>query len=200
MLMNNNVEENYWTTRYRESQTGWDVGRVSTPLKAYIDQLNDKELKILIPGAGNAYEAAYLWNIGFKNVHVLDISKIPLEALKQRIPDFPQSQLMHGNFFEHEGEYDLIIEQTFFCSFLPTQENRNNYAFKMAELIKPAGKLVGLWFNHPLTDEENRPFGGSREEYLNYFSPHFDVQTFEPAHNSIEQRQGRELFGIFVRK
>ncbi|SHI83533.1 Thiopurine S-methyltransferase (TPMT) [Algibacter luteus] len=55
----NNVE-NYWTQRYNERQTGWDVGKPTTPLKTYIDQLKNKSLKILIPGAGNAYEAEYL--------------------------------------------------------------------------------------------------------------------------------------------
>ncbi|MFS4468005.1 hypothetical protein [Maribacter sp. 2210JD10-5] len=48
-------EENYWTKRYHEEETGWDIGYPSTPLKAYIDQLEDKMISILIPGAGNAY-------------------------------------------------------------------------------------------------------------------------------------------------
>ena len=54
--------------------TGWDIGGPSTPLVKYFDQLADKQRKILIPGAGNAYEAEYLWAQGFSNVHVLDIA------------------------------------------------------------------------------------------------------------------------------
>lgn len=54
-------EETYWTTRYKEKKTGWDIGYPSTPIKAYADQLTDKQLKILIPGAGNAYEAEYFF-------------------------------------------------------------------------------------------------------------------------------------------
>ncbi|MBX2846521.1 MAG: hypothetical protein KTR13_09960, partial [Saprospiraceae bacterium] len=54
------------------------------------------------------------------------------------------------------------------------------------------------WFDFPLAgDVEKRPFGGSKEEYLSYFEPHFNIKTFEKAYNSILPRQGNELFGIF---
>jgi thiopurine S-methyltransferase len=150
------AEENFWTQRYIQKNTGWDIGKPSTPLKSYIDQLQNKTLKILIPGAGNSYEAEYLYNNGFKNVYVLDISELPLKALKKRVPNFPENQIIQDNFFLLEGCYDLVLEQTFFCSFPPTIENRTNYGKKMRDLIKPKGKLVGLWFNFPLTsDMEN---------------------------------------------
>jgi len=195
---NTKEQEEFWSTRYSEERTGWDIGAPSTPLKTYFDQLENKNLKILIPGAGNAYEAEYLWQQGFKNIYVLDISKAPLVAFSQRVPDFPKDQLLQGNFFEQSGQYDLIIEQTFFCSFPPTKENRSNYAKKIASLLKKGGKLVGLWFNIPLKgDLVKRPFGGNRTEYLAYLSPFFEVLTFEDCHNSIEPRMGNELFGIF---
>jgi len=54
-------DELFWSSKYQEGQTGWDMGEVSPPIKAYIDQLTNKDLSILIPGAGNAYEAAYLF-------------------------------------------------------------------------------------------------------------------------------------------
>jgi len=195
---NTSQEKEFWTNRYQENQTGWDIGYPSTPLKTYIDQLDNKNLKILIPGAGNAYEAEYLWQQGFKNVHVLDISEIPLKALQERVPDFPAKQLLLGNFFEHKGQYDLIIEQTFFCSFEPTTENRTAYAQKMANLLVDGGKLVGLWFDIPLIiGTSKRPFGGTKEDYLAYLTPYFKVTTFEACYNSIKPRSGNEFFGIF---
>lgn len=122
------LNQEYWTKRYNDQETGWDVGDVSTPLKEYIDQLSNKELKILIPGAGNAYEAEYLYKQGFKNVFVIDISQEPLKNILKRSPDFPAEQLIHGDFFEHSNTYDLIIEQTFFCAIDPSL--RANYAKK----------------------------------------------------------------------
>lgn len=198
--MNSTSTKEYWSQRYNDERTGWDIGSPSTPLKEYIDQLEDKNLKILIPGAGNAYEAEYLLKQGFTNVFILDISEIPLQEFQQRNPEFPTENLVCDDFFVHQETYDLIFEQTFFCSFPPLPETRKQYAKHIVELLKPNGKLVGLWFDFPLTgDLEKRPFGGSKTEYLRYFQPHFDVKTFEKAHNSITSRAGNELFGIFVK-
>jgi methyl halide transferase len=194
-------EQEYWSIRYVEGQTGWDIGATAPALKAYFDQIVDKNTRILIPGAGNAYEAAYLWEQGFEHITILDIAEIPLKNFADRNPNFPKQQLIQANFFDHRGEYDLIVEQTFFCSFVPTPENRKLYAQHMASLLPSGGKLVGLWFDIPLTgDMTKRPFGGSKEEYLSYFTPYFEVKTFEKCYNSIKPRHGNEFFGILVRK
>jgi thiopurine S-methyltransferase len=196
--MNSSETKTYWSQRYKDEHTGWDIGSPSTPLKEYIDQLTDKSIKILIPGAGNAHEAEYLFQQGFTNVYILDISEIPLKEFKQRNPQFPSEQLLCDDFFTHKNTYDLIIEQTFFCSFPPLPETRKKYAKHMANLLSTNGKLVGLWFDFPLTgDLEKRPFGGSKDEYLSYLKPYFKVKTFEKAYNSILPRAGNELFGIF---
>ena len=185
------LNENYWTQRYENKQTGWDIGHVSTPIKEYVDQLKDKQFKILIPGAGNAYEAEYLWQQGFKNIFVIDLSLAPLDSLKKRIPDFPDSQLIHGDFFDHHVQYDLILEQTFFCALNPTM--RNEYVMAMRERLKPKGKLVGLLFKVPLNDT-HPPFGGSEQEYSALFSPYFKIEVMQEAYNSIPPRIGKELF------
>lgn len=199
-IHDNSAQDSYWTERYQNQKTGWDIGYPSTPIKSYIDQLEDKQIRILIPGAGNAYEAEYLHKNGFTNVFILDISKAPLTAIQKRLPDFPADHLLHDNFFNHQNKYDLILEQTFFCSFPPLPENRKAYAEKMAALLDAGGKLVGLWFDIPLTgDLVKRPFGGDKKSYLKYFSPYFKTKIFEPAHNSIPSRAGTELFGIFIR-
>lgn len=193
--------ENYWSKRYLEKQTGWDLSEASKPLQTYINQLENKDLRILIPGAGNSYEAEYLFNQGFKNVYVLDISNEPLNAFRNRVPSFPAEQTIQGDFFTHKASYDLILEQTFFCAFPPTKVNREVYALKMYDLLNSHGKLVGLWFDIPLTGNmEKRPFGGNKIEYLNYLKPFFKVNTFETCYNSIPARNNKELFGIFEKK
>ncbi len=188
------LNENYWSSRYRENKTGWDLNRISPPLKEFIDQLEDKTLKILIPGAGNAYEAEYLISKGFEQVHVLDIAKEPLQNLKLRFRSFPSKNLHHADFFKFNDTFDLILEQTFFCA-LP-KEKRNLYAEKMNSLLKNNGKLVGLLFNTEF-EHEGPPFGGSKDEYLTYFSPKFNIEILEECTNSIPPRQGNELFFIF---
>ena len=198
MIKDKEAQE-YWSNRYKEERIGWDIGYPSTPLKEYIDQLTNKNITILIPGAGNAYEAMYLYDQGFKNIFIMDISIIPLENFHTKYPNFPKENLLHQDFFEHNGQYDLILEQTFFCSFIPTKENRVGYAKKMKSLLNPKGKLVGLWFDIPLTgDMEKRPFGGTKALYLECFSPFFNSILMEKAYNSIPERAGQELFGILT--
>lgn len=181
----------YWTQRYLHGNTGWDTGGITPPLKDYFDQLADRNLAILIPGAGNGYEAEYLFKSGFTNVNVLDVSAVPLGNLKSRVPAWPELHLHQADFFDHNGEYDLIVEQTFFCALEPAQ--RGSYAQKMFELLKPGGKLVGVLFNDPL-NADKPPFGGSISEYYSYFKPLFYFKVFDVCYNSIPPRAGREIF------
>jgi methyl halide transferase len=191
------MNKDFWAQRYEQNQTGWDIGYPSTPIKEYIDQLENKDLKILIPGAGNAYEAEYLFQQGFKNTYICDITHQPLTNFKKRNPHFPKEQILQSDFFQLEQKFDLILEQTFFCA-LPVKE-RSHYAQKTHELLVPKGILAGLLFNFPL-GPDGPPFGGSKEEYLTYFSPYYQIEIFETAYNSIKPRQGNELFIKFRKK
>jgi len=186
-----NLDEQYWTERYDNGSDGWNIGYVSTPIKEYIDQLTDKNIKILIPGAGNSYEAEYIFNQGFENVHVCDLSALPLANLKSRVPNFPSANLIHGNFFDIDDQYDLVIEQTFFCALDPSL--RADYVSQMSNIIKPGGRLVGQLFSKEF-DREGPPFGGLKEEYRALFEAKFDITVLEPCTNSIQSRMGNELF------
>jgi SAM-dependent methyltransferase len=191
------LNKNYWEEKYHTNQIGWDAGVITTPLKAYIDQIEDKSVKILIPGAGNSHEAEYLHNNGFTNVFVIDLAKTPLNNLSKRAVSFPKDHLIQGDFFKLKDTFDLIIEQTFFCALNP--KLRNNYVKQMAAILKPKGKIAGLLFQFPLT-EKGPPFGGSKQEYLDLFSELFYIKTLETAYNSIKPRKESELFIIFEKK
>ena len=191
------LDKAYWENRYTSEQIGWNIGYPSTPIQTYIDQLEDKTLKILIPGAGNSYEAEYLWNLGFKNIYVLDFARQPLENLKYRISTFPESQLLNIDFFELKDSFDLILEQTFFCALSP--DLRKNYVDKMHQLLNPKGKLVGLLFNFELT-ESGPPYGGNLPVYKSLFKDQFETLVLENSINSIKERHGKELFFIFEKK
>jgi methyl halide transferase len=187
----------YWENRYKNQEIGWDVGEITTPLKTYIDQLENKNLRILIPGGGNSYEMEYLHQNGFENVFVIDIAKQPLENSKKRIGSISSKYFIHDDFFNLKDRFDLIIEQTFFCALDPIL--RAKYALKMNELLSENGKIIGLLFQFPLT-EKGPPFGGNLSEYKNLFEPFFKIRTLETAYNSIKPRENNELFFIFEKK
>lgn len=193
------LSADYWDERYKNHQTGWDIGTISSPLKAYFDQLADKNIKILIPGGGNSYEAIYLAQNGFTHITVVDISRLVTTHLSADVQargyqDF--ITVLHGDFFSLEGTYDLIVEQTFFCALNPI--NREAYTRKMAALLTGNGKLVGLLFNREFPD--NPPFGGNEEAYRQLFSVHMRILKMSPCYNSIPARNGTELFLIAGKK
>ena len=125
----------YWQERYANQETKWDMGHVSPPLKAYFDGLPDKNIRILIPGCGNGYEADYLMQQGFTNVTMLDIAPEPVARLKTQLSEFVGKSLHveEADFFAHEQTYDLIVEQTFFCALPPNF--REKYAQQMQKLL-----------------------------------------------------------------
>ncbi|OON69702.1 methyltransferase domain-containing protein [Hymenobacter sp. CRA2] len=198
-MFQSNFDPAYWAGRYAAGQDQWDAGAITEPLRAYFAQLGPPDARrILIPGAGRAYEAEYLHRGGWPNVFVADFAAEPLHALQQRVPDFPAEHLLQADFFALAGPFDLIVEQTFFCALDPAL--RSDYARHCAELLRPGGKLVGLLFEGKVGPGHEPPFGGTREEYRELFAAYFEFVHFEAAYNSIKPRQGRELFICLRRK
>ncbi len=191
------LDKDFWNNRYITRTTQWDLGTVSPPLKNYIDQLENKDLKILIPGCGNAYEAEYLLKKGFKNITLIDIAKDLVQSLQTNFQNNSHIKIIEDDFFKHDGKYDLIIEQTFFCAL--NKDLRLAYAKKMYELLNKDGKLVGVLFNKEF-ETEGPPFGGCMEEYKNYFNPYFKINVAEKCYNSFVKRADSELFIILQKK
>ncbi|HEX9513861.1 MAG TPA: methyltransferase [Puia sp.] len=205
--MQNNflATSNYWDDRYLHQDTAWDMGEISPPLKAYFEQLSDKGISILIPGCGNSYEAAWLLKQGFTHITLIDISEWLVTKLREKFRDYAAPSpaanaplysaplnLIAGDFFGLTGQYDLIIEQTFFCALDPSQ--RKEYVEKMGDLLHPGGKLAGLLFNREF--DGGPPFGGSGKEYRDLFEKRFSIRSLAPCYNSIKPRAGTELFLI----
>jgi SAM-dependent methyltransferase len=191
MMTQSLFDAEYWNNLYRQKQTAWDIGSSSTPLQELMSTVTNKNSSILVPGCGNAYEAESLLAMGFTNITLLDISPVLTAALREKFSD-QQIAIVTGDFFSHEGQYDLILEQTFFCALHPTQ--RMAYVEQMSRLLKTGGKLVGVLFNRNF--EGGPPFGGTKAEYEQLFSNHLNVKKMELCYNSIQPRSGTELFFI----
>ena len=193
-----NFDADFWDAHYQPGKkNGWDIGYAAPALMEYCKQLPDKNIDILIPGAGLAWEAEELFSIGFRNTYILEFASQPVKHFLARCPNFPKRNIIQDDFFLIDGQYDLILEQTFFTS-LPRSE-RKKYAEKMHQLLKPAGKLVGLVFTHDF-DGDHPPFGAREQEYRELFKPYFNIKTFDIAYNSIKPRKGREFFMILERR
>jgi SAM-dependent methyltransferase len=186
-----NLGKDFWNDKYLKNNIGWDLENVSPPIAAYFDQVENKELKILIPGAGNSHEAEHLFNHGFKNITVIDLSPTAIQNFKIRVPEFPKENTLVGDFFHLGGYFDIILEQTFFCAL--NKSLRPQYAEKTTQLLSPKGKLLGLMFNAPL-NQDHPPFGGDIQEYQSLFSPYYNIVSMEPCYNSHPSRDGKEIW------
>jgi len=185
------LDANYWENRYHDHNTPWDIGYPSPPLVHYLQQHTEPTDRILIPGAGHAYEAVWLHQQGYRNVFVCDWAPSAFEILEAKAPDFPKAQLLVEDFFALDLEVDLILEQTFFCAIDPGR--REDYARQTCKLLRPGGKLAGLLFTHPL-ERGGPPFGGREADYRSLFEKYFDVLQLAPAADSIKPRAGNEVF------
>lgn len=189
--INNVTDKEFWNNNYITGDTGWDIGEISTPIKNYIDQVKNKNTKILIPGCGNAYEAEYLSDNGFNDITLLDISSVVTDKLRKKFAENKNIKVICGNFFKHENKYDLILEQTFFCAIDP--DMREAYSEKMKDLLNVNGKIIGVLFEREF-EKDGPPYGGSIREYEELFKKYFDVKVLEKCYNSVQPRNGYEVF------
>ncbi len=185
------LDENYWDERYENEATGWDIGYASPAIINYAAASIAKDASILIPGCGNAYEAKALLDMGFHQITLLDIAQTLVAKVRKEFANSPQTQIVCQDFFQHQGQYDYIIEQTFFCALDPSL--RPNYVQHMHTLLKPQGILMGLLFKREFA-QQGPPFGGDQTEYQQLFASQFDILHLTDSTNSIPQRQENELF------
>ena len=191
------MDQSFWDKKWLERETGWDVGYTSPPIEDFLKNYPNKNAKILIPGCGNAHEAVFLQQEGFTNITILDIAPKAVEILQEKFQDNPEIKVICGDFFTHEGQYDLMIEQTFFCAIMP--ELREKYVSKSSTLLKNGGKIIGVLFDTQF-EKQGPPFGGNSAEYTTLFEDFYDLKTLEKCYNSIPERQGKEVFVHFIKK
>lgn len=190
------LDQSYWDAQWQTRKIGWDIGNASPVIVEYLNQYPNKNAAILIPGCGNAYEAEFLLENGFTNITLIDIAPKAVEILREKFANKPHAKILCEDFFNHQGNYDLIIEQTFFCANPPSR--RKEYAEKTASLLKNKGKIIGVLFDKIF--EKGPPFGGCASEYKPIFKPYFTIKTMEACYNSIAPRANSEVFINLIKK
>lgn len=193
----NQLDQSFWNSRWENQQTGWDIGQPSPAIIGYMAQYVNKDAAILIPGCGNAHEAEWLIQNGFTNITLIDIAPKPVAQLKEKYEKNSSVKIILGDFFQHQGRYDVIIEQTFFCAIEP--KLRQKYVAQSASLLNKNGQIIGILFNIEF-EREGPPFGGNTSEYQQLFETHFHIKKMENCYNSILPRKNREVFINLIKK
>jgi len=189
-----------WQGHYESNDLGWDLGEVAPP---FVQLWQEEKLpvgKVLVPGCGRGHEVVFLAENGFE-VTAIDFSEGAITHLENALKERNlKGRVLHQDFFSlddsHDGVYDLVLEQTFFCAIAPRQ--RQDYALNVARILKPGGMLVGLFYH---TDKEGGPpYNTTREDIESSFSKNFEIQQLDKTSLSAEQRKDKEWLGILKRK
>jgi len=199
------LNSSYWSSRYKNDQTGWDIGHPNHGLIEEVTKRYSLSTKILIPGAGRAYEAEALWDAGYLNTYVCDWAPEAFNHLRESTVlatafqsiEEAQERLIVADFFELDDSFDLLLEQTFFCAIDPSLRER--YVKQAFHLLKPVGNWLGILFDCHFPTA-GPPFGGDQEAYARIFSGSFDIIELKRFKSSILPRQGKELLGLMYCK
>ena len=185
-----------WQDHYESNDLGWDLGQVAPPFVKLWEEGKLPVGKVLVPGCGRGHEVLFLVENGFE-VTAIDFSKGAVTYLENALKERGLNcRVLHQDFFcldgFHDGIYDLVLEQTFFCAIAPRQ--RKNYIENVSRILRPGGILVGLFYN---TDKEGGPpYNTTCEDIEISFSKYFKIQQLEKTLLSAEQRKNKEWLGI----
>ena len=203
----NDVGPEFWAGRYKSGETAWDHGEASPGLidflKTYVGARRAVTVQpgtVLVPGCGRGHDARVLAKAGFEVIG-LDVVPQAVEDARRlaKAEGATAIRFEQGNFFDLptalRGPYDWLFEHTFFCAIDPALRDR--YVETVVTLIKPGGHLLGVFYH--IQPETGPPFGTTREELVERFTPKFSLE-YECVPRSYESRKGKELLMFWQRK
>ena len=199
------MELDFWETRYIQKNTPWDIGQPSPAFVEYFSNNKTNKSKIAVLGCGRGHDAFFLSENKNLEIYGFDFSKSAMDFCNQLKEE---NKINNIHFYEVDifdlvrdkkwSEYfDCVIEHTTLCAIKPRL--RSNYVSLVNYLLKPEGKLVGMFCIRPL-ELGGPPFGSTVDEIRELFSK--DFTEIEPLrHKECPHTfTGKEYFGVFEKK
>jgi len=187
----NRMNQKYWEDRYQTKDMPWEKGEGSPGLVDFL--VAHPELPrgtVCVPGCGTGHDVRGWAKAGFE-AYGFDIapSAIELSIEKTKAAGL-KAKFQLGDFLHDEPSlrFDWLFEHTLFCAIDPSQ--RDDYVRAVLRWLKPNGQFLAVHYMIPDTD--GPPFGTTRDELWQRFSPHFDLRA-EWVPRSYPNRTGLEL-------
>lgn len=142
---------NFYFISYTGAGLFFDAAQVEPALRKLIEsKVLPAGGRALVPGCGRGYAVAALASDGREAIGI-EIAptavKVANDFLSKECSLAPErARCIEGDFFgdamktELEGLFDVVYDCTFLCAIGPAQ--REAWASKMAEVVKPGGELV----------------------------------------------------------
>jgi SAM-dependent methyltransferase len=133
---------------------------------------------VLIPGCGTDHEVLRFFRATAFEVTAIDFSTVAVAQIKKALGANFDGKIIRGYFFKFDfrSRIDLIYERTFLCALHPRRWPQ--YAKRIAQLLQPRGKLVGVFFYGTEPDPPPFPLSDARapEIFGKYFRLIRDVK------------------------
>jgi SAM-dependent methyltransferase len=183
------AQPDFWSERYASGRTPWQMDRVPARLQSFVRSLPPGS-KILIPGCGEDYRTIDLFHRAGHDINAIDFSPVAVAHARKNLPEL-SDKIILGNFFTYDfgdAAFDIVYERTFLCSLPPRMWN--DYAARVARLLRAHGLLAGFFFYGEETDPPPYPLTESKA--VEIFSARFDLQRTEPVSDSLSIFAGQE--------
>jgi hypothetical protein len=190
----------FWDQRFRSGVTPWEAGSAPPALREFAaayDTGTSVAPRVLIPGCGSAWDAAFLDSADWE-VSALDFSQAAVDTARSTLGADWRGKLLCADFFTFEPDalFDVIYERAFLCA-LP-RALWPDYAPRMAKLLRSGGLLAGSFF---ISDEpKGPPFGIFPQQLEDLLTPHFIRRADRALGDSLPVFAGRERWQVWERR
>lgn len=185
----------FWDRIYADGTPPWDQKEPAPPLVRLLDEVEPAVgSSVFVPGCGFGQEALFLAGRGLQ-VTAVDIASAAVTGLQERAAQagLPVTAVQADLFdlpATCQGPYDCLVEHTCFCAITP--QRRSAYVDVAARLVRPGGRLLGLFFEVDHALSEGPPFATTRQDVVDHFSEAFTIDSIEQPVDSFPRRAGRE--------
>ena len=180
----------YWETRYRTKDMPWEKGAPSPGLVDFLAAHPKLPRKtVCIPGCGTGHDVLSWAQAGFQ-AFGFDIAPSAVQLSRKRAQEARvKATFRRVDFLNSKPtfQFDWIFEHTLFCAIQPAE--RDEYVQAVLRWLKPKGRYLAV--NYLIPDTDGPPFGTTRDELLQRFSPHFELRE-EWVPRSYPNRTGLE--------
>jgi SAM-dependent methyltransferase len=145
---------------------------------------------VLVPGCGTGHDVRAWAQAGF-DATGLDFAPSAVALAKERTRAAGlQARFRRCDFLHRPPRepFDWLFEHTLFCAIAPV--DRDAYVRAVTRCVKPGGCFLAIHYMIP-TEGNEPPFGVTRRELWERFSPHFELMA-EWTPRSYPNRVGLE--------
>lgn len=211
-------QKDFWEERYITKHMPWDIGQVAPAFVKYLQSTKYEvqsanlgtHTSVAVLGCGHGHDAFYfagevaqprfqVFGFDFSESAIKYCNKVKKKENLTNI-DFYQIdffELIKDN--KWKNYFDFVIEHTSLAAIDP--KRRIEYINLIKYLLKPGGKLIGLFFIKP-KELSGPPYGIKVEEVRELLKENFieiEKLHYEECLHS-EKLQGEEWFAIFQKK